>query len=96
MVELLATGHSWSGGGGPITLTPLVGLFLTVLLAKSVFQLRLTLAVLGIAVFLGTMFAMGAETWGLTTTASIWIVAALIVAGRVRNVRGSFEGNLSD
>jgi hypothetical protein len=96
MVELLATGHSWSGGGGPITLTPLVGLFLTVVLAKSVLRLRFTFVLLGISVLLGTMFAIAAETWGLTTTASVWIVAALIVAGRVRHMRGSFGGNLSD
>ena len=96
MVELLATGHSWSGGGGPITLTPFVGLFLTALLAKSVLQLRLTLVVLGICVFLGTTFAIAAETWGFTMTASIWIIAAFVVSGRLRHVRATLGRNPSD
>jgi hypothetical protein len=96
VIKIVATGHSWSGGDGPITLTPLVGLLLTVLLAKSILRLRLTLVALSISTFLGTVFAIAAETWGLTTTASIWIVAALIVAGRIRHMRGTFGGNLSD
>lgn len=96
MIDILATGHSWSGGDGPITLTPLVGLFVTVLLARFMLRLRLTPVVLTISVFLGTVFAITAETWGLTATASIWIGAALIAAGRIRHVRGSFGGNLSD
>ena len=88
MVELLATGHTWSGGGGPITWTPVAGLLLTLVLARSVLKLRLSPLTLGTSVLLGTLFAIGAETWGVTMTTSAWIVGALIVSGRRRHALG--------
>jgi hypothetical protein len=96
MVDLLATGHSWSGGGGPITLAPLVGFLLTVVLARWFVGLRISPILLGPAVLLGTLFAIAADTWGLTTAISAWVVIALIVAGRVRHARGTLRRNLSD
>jgi hypothetical protein len=95
MVDLIATGHSWSGGGGPITLTPLGGLLLTLMLARWSLGLRVSPAMLGVCVFLGTLFAIAAETWGLTMTTSLWVLAAL-VSGRVRHTRGTFGRNFSD
>ncbi len=88
MVELLATGHTWSGGGGPITWTPVAGLLLTLVLARSVLRLRLSPLTFGTSVLLGTLFAIGAETWGVTMTTSTWIVGALIVSGRRRHALG--------
>ena len=88
MVELLATGHTWSGGGGPITWAPVAGLLLTLVLARSVLSLRLSPLTLGTSVLLGTLFAIGAETWGVTMTTSAWIVGALIVSGRIRHTFG--------
>lgn len=94
MVDLLATGHSWSGGGGPITLTPLAGLVLTFLLARWL-GLRVSPVMLGASVVAGTLFAIAADAWGLTMTITAWIVGALMV-GRVRHTRGTLGRNFSD
>jgi hypothetical protein len=96
MVDFVATGHSWSGGGGPITLTPLSGLLLTVVLARWFLGLRISPMLFGVSVFLGTPFALAADTWGLTTAIAGWVVAALVVAGRVRHTRGPLGRNPSD
>ena len=56
MVDLVATGHSWSGGGGPITLTPLAGLILTVGLARWL-GLRFSPMMLGASLVMGTIFS---------------------------------------
>jgi uncharacterized membrane protein YhfC len=96
MVDFVATGHSWSGGGGPITLAPLVGLLLTVVLARWFVGLRMSPMLLGLAVLLGALFAIAADTWGFTTSISAWVVLALILAGRVRHTRGTLGRNPSD
>ncbi len=96
MVDLVATGHSWSGGGGPMSPAPLVGLLLTVVLARWFVGLRISPMLLGLAVLLGTLFAFAADTWGLTTAIFAWVVLAFIVAGRVRHTRGTLGRNPSD
>jgi hypothetical protein len=96
MMDLVATGHTWSGGGGPITLTPLAGLLLTVVLARWFLGLRVSPMVFGVSVLLGTLFALAAETWGLTTVFFAWVGAAIVVSGRVRHTRGTLGRNPSD
>jgi hypothetical protein len=96
MAEILATGHAWSGGGGPITLTPLAGLLLTVVLARWLLGLPVSPMLFGVSVLIGTLFAIAADTWGLTAATSAWVVAALVVAGRVRHTRGTLGRNPSD
>ncbi len=96
MVDLVATGHAWSGGGGPITLMPLAGLVLTFVLARWSLGLRFSPLMLGASIVLGTLFALAADVWGLTMTIGVWIVGALLVAGNVRHLRGTLGRNLSD
>jgi hypothetical protein len=95
VLALLGTGHLWSGGGGPITLTPIAGLLLTLMLTRWSLGLRLSPAMLGVSVFLGTLFAIAAETWGLTMTTSVWALVAL-ASSFVRRTRGAFGRNFSD
>ena len=85
MVDLVATGHSWSGGGGPITLMPLAGLLVTVGLARWL-RLRFSPMTLGASLVMGTIFSIAAEEWGLTMAIALWMVGALILAGHIRRV----------
>ena len=85
MVDLVATGHSWSGGGGPITLMPLAGLLVTVGLARWL-GLRFSPTTLGASLVMGTIFSIAAEEWGLTMAIALWMVGALILAGHRRRV----------
>ena len=95
MVDLVATGHSWSGGGGPITLMPLAGL-LTVGLALWSLGLRFLPAMLGASVVFGALFAIAADEWGLTMAIAVWMVGGLIIAGHARHARGPLGHNPSD
>jgi hypothetical protein len=95
MVDLVATGHSWSGGGGPITLTPLVGLVLTVGLARWL-GLRFSPLMLGASLVMGTIFSIAADEWGLTMATAVWLVGALVIAGPTRHARGPLRRNPSD
>ena len=95
MVDLVATGHAWSGGGGPITLMPLVGLLLSAGLGRWSLG-RVSPVMLGASVVLGTLFAFAADEWGLTLTMGAWILGALIVAGHARLVPGGLGRNSSD
>ena len=95
MVDLVATGHLWSGGSGQITLMPLAGLLLTAGLARWSLG-RVSPAMLGASIVLGTLFAVAADEWGLTLTMAAWILGALIVAGHTRLVPGGLERNSSD
>lgn len=95
-MDFLATGHAWSGGGGPITLAPLVGLLLTVVLSRWLVGLRISPLVLGVSVLLGTLFAVAADAWGMTVTLSAWTLAALVVSASLRRTRGTFGHSSSD
>ena len=95
MVDLVATGHSWSGGGGPITLTPLVGLVLTVGLARWL-GLRFSPMMLGASLVMGTIFSHRRRRVGSHDGDAVWLVGALIVAGHVRHARGPLGRNPSD
>jgi hypothetical protein len=96
MVELVATGHAWSGGGGPITLTPLAGLLLTVVLARWFLGLGVSPMLFGVSVLLGTLWAVAADTWGITTAISAWVMAAVVVGRRFRRTRRTLGRNPSD
>ena len=94
MVDLVATGHSWSGGGGPITLMPVTGLLLTAGLARWALG-RVSPVVLAASVVLGTLFAVAADAWGLSVTLAAWILGALVAAGHGRH-RGTLGRNPPD
>jgi hypothetical protein len=94
--ELLATGHTWSGGGGGFTLIPLLGVILSIALARSVFALRLSIPLAAVSAVLGTVFAIAAESVGLTIATSIWFLGALGIASIIRLGRGSLPRNTSD
>jgi hypothetical protein len=100
MIDLPATGHTWRGGGGPITVTPMIGVLLSLVLARWAVGVRLSPPLIGVCILLGTLFAVGADAWGMTLTTSAWLVAALFDSGSFRHTRGTFgrnpPGNPSD
>jgi hypothetical protein len=94
--HLLATGHTWTGGGGGFSLLPVLGMILSILLARSVLGLRLSIPLAAASVFLGTVFAIAAESAGLTIATSMWFLGAIGMAFVVRLGRGSLPRNTSD
>jgi hypothetical protein len=96
MLNLLATGHTWRGGDGPYTITPLVGLLLTLILIRFVLRFPLGVPALAASALLGTLFATASASWGYTITLSVWTLSFLLIAGRLRRTRGAFGGNPPD
>ncbi|MGH2640903.1 MAG: hypothetical protein ACRDGO_04295 [Actinomycetota bacterium] len=94
--DLLATGHTWSGGGGDFSLIPVLGVLLSIALARSVLASSLSIPLAGVSVLLGTVFAIVAESVGLTIATSIWFFGALGIASVIRLGRGSLRRNTSD
>jgi hypothetical protein len=94
--DLVATGHIWSGGGGGFSLIPVLGVILSIVLARSVLALRLSILLAAVSVLLGTVFAIAAESLGLTIATSIWFLGALGIASIIRLGRGSLPRNASD
>lgn len=93
---LLATGHTWSGGGGGFSLIPVLGVILSLVLARSVLAFRFSILLAAVSVLLGTVFAIAAESVGLTIATSIWFLAAVGTASVIRLGRGSLPRNTSD
>jgi hypothetical protein len=96
MAGFLATAHTWTGGDGPMTLVPLVGLFLTVGLIRLVLRLPIGVPALAISTVLGTLFSTVADTWGLTVAFCAWILSSLLIAGRLQRTRGALGRNAPD
>ena len=94
--SLLATGHTWSGGDGGFSLIPVLGVVLSIALARSVLALRLSFPLAALSVFLGTVFAIVADIAGLTIATSIWFLSAVGIASVIRLGRGSLPRNTSD
>ncbi len=94
--DLLATGHAWSGGGGGFSLIPVLGMVLSIVLARFVLALRLSIPVTGVSVLLGALFAIAAEGLGLTIATSIWFLGAVGIASVIRLGAGSLPRNTSD
>jgi hypothetical protein len=96
MEVLLATGHTWSGGGGGFTVLPVLGALFTIVLVRSAVSLRLSVPVVAGSVVLGTTFALIAEAVGVSIAAAVWLVGALSVGIVVRHARGLLPRNGSD
>jgi hypothetical protein len=94
--DLLATGHTWSGGGGGFSLIPVLGVVLSIALARLVLGSSLSIPLAAVSVLLGTVFAIAAESAGLTIATSIWFFSALGIASVIRLGRGSLPRNTSD
>lgn len=94
--DLLATGHAWSGGGGAFSLIPVLGVILSISLARFVLALRLSIPVTGVCVLLGAVFAIAAEGLGLTIATSIWFLSAVGIASVIHLGRGALPRNTSD
>ena len=94
--DLLATGHTWSGGGGGFSLIPVLGMIVSIVLARSILAFRLSIPLAAASVFLGTAFAIAAEIAGLTITMSMWFLGAVVIAFMSRVARGSLPRNTSD
>ena len=94
--DVLATGHTWSGGGGGFSLIPVLGVILSIVLARSVLALRLSVPLAAASVLLGTVFAVVADGTGLTMATTIWFLGALAIASVIRLGRGSLPRNTSD
>ncbi|HET6792617.1 MAG TPA: hypothetical protein VFI35_13680 [Actinomycetota bacterium] len=94
--NLLATGHTWSGGGGGFSLIPVFGVIVSIALARSVLAIRLSIPLAASSVFLGTVFAIVADIAGLTIATSMWFLSAVGIASVIRLGRGSLPRNTSD
>jgi hypothetical protein len=94
MVDMLATAHTWRGGDGPLSIAPLVGLLLTLLLIRTVMRLRVGFGAIGASVLLGALFATLGERWGYTVALSAWVGASALLAAILG--AGPFPRNLSD
>ena len=92
----LATGHSWSGGSGSISLLPVIGSLLTMILLRAALGRPASFGMVGAAVGLGTLFWFAAEAWGLTVAVPIWWTAAIAIRASLRGARGSLGGNPPD
>jgi hypothetical protein len=93
---VLATAHTWNGGDGPFNVVPLVGLLLSLVLIRTIFQSRIGLGAIGISAALGALFATLGGRFGFTVTAAIWIVAFALVAAIARAGQGPLPRNPSD
>jgi hypothetical protein len=93
-VELVATAHTWTGGDGPYSVAPIVGLLLMLLLIRAVLRFPVGLAAIGISTVFGALFATLGERWGYTVTLSSWVLAVVLLA-RIQRA-GAFRRNRSD
>lgn len=93
---LLATGHTWSEGGGAFSLIPVLGVILSISLARFVLAFRFSILLAAVSVLLGTVFAVVADTAGLTIATSMWFLSAVAIASVIRLGRGSLPRNTSD
>lgn len=96
MLEIVATGHTWSGGDGPYTLTPLVGLLLTLFLIRSPLGFPLRAPALAVSIGLGTLFATVADTWGTSIAITVWVLGAILATAVIRSGRRSFGAEPPD
>ena len=95
MLELLATAHTWRGGDGPYSIAPLLGVFLTLLLIRTILRVPFGLSAVGISAFLGTLFATFGDRWGYVATSWLWLLSFALLAA-IRAAPGPLRRNLSD
>jgi hypothetical protein len=96
VLRILSTGHPWHAIDGDLTPFPLLGLFLTLLLTRSLLRLPLGIGAVVAAIALGTLFSTAVDAWGFTLTTSVWVLGAVILSGLLGRTRGALGGNPSD
>jgi hypothetical protein len=94
-MELLATAHTWRGGDGSFSITPVVGLLLTLFLIRFLLRLPIGPVAGAVSVVAGALFATLGGRWGYSATSAFWILCCALCAS-VRRGAGPLRRNPSD
>jgi hypothetical protein len=95
MSPLVATGTlPWHPQPGRIDFTPLITVFVALLVVRLVLGIRLTWPVVGSVVVLGTVLGWAIGAWGVVAPTAVAFIAATILTGQLHR-RGRGEGESS-